>query len=171
MLHILSNSYSDTAEKAYDLGMFIGLAALGEAEARNLKWQDINWETQRIKIKRIKTDTDFEIPIYKWLKPHLLDIFERSGQPKVGHVFKLKTIKRSLESACEALGFDLYTPRNLRQMGIVRQLDVGLKPKIVAKYQGHQDGGILIMNTYSEVINRDEDKNLNSILLNLGVVD
>jgi integrase len=171
MLHILSNSYSDTAEKAYDLGMFIGLAALGEAEARNLKWQDINWEKQRIKIKRIKTDTDFEIPVYKWLKPHLLDLFQRSGQPKVGQVFKLKTIKRSLKSACEALGFDLYTPRNLRQMGIVRQLDVGLKPKIVAKYQGHQDGGILIMNTYSEVINRDEDKNLNSILLNLGVVD
>jgi integrase len=171
MLYILSNTYSDTAEKAYDLGMFIGLAALGEAEARNLKWQDINWSTQRIKIKRVKTDTDFEIPIYKWLKPHLLDLFERSGQPNVGHVFILKTIKRSLESACEALGFDHYTPRNLRQMGIVRQLDVGLKPKIVARYQGHQDGGILILNTYSEVIDRDEDKNLNAILLDLGVVE
>lgn len=171
MLYILSNPYSDTAQDAYDLGMFIGLAALGEAEARNLKWQDINWESQKIKIKRIKTDTDFEIPIFKWLKPHLLDIFERSEKPRFGKVLKLKTIKRSLEAACNALGFDSFTPRNLRQMGIVHQLEVGLKPKIVAKYQGHQDGGILIMSTYSEVINRDEDKNLNEILLNLGVIE
>lgn len=171
MLYIISNPFSDTAEEAYDLGMFLGLAALGEAESRNLKWQDINWETQKIKVKRVKTDTDFTIPIYKWLKPHLLDVFEKSGRPSVGRIFKIKTIKRSLKSACEALGFYEFSPRNLRQMGIVRQLDVGLKPKIVAKYQGHQDGGILIMSTYSEVINRDDDKNQTALLKNLGVID
>lgn len=170
-LYMLSNPFSDTAQDSYDLAMFLGLAALGEAEARNLRWQHINWDSQKIDIKRQKTGVEFKIPIYKWLKPHLVEIFERLGKPRVGRVFALKTIKRSLHSACNALGLPLHSPRNLRQMGIVHQLEVGLKPKIVAKFQGHQDGGILIMNTYSEVISRDDEKNLDLKLIELGVLE
>ena len=58
---------------------------------------------------------------------------------------------------CCQLGFPHFSPRSLRKFGIVRLLRNGVNVKLVSKWQGHQDGGKLILDTYSDIIS-DSDK-------------
>jgi hypothetical protein len=51
-------------------------------------------------------------------------------------------------TVCRQLGFPHFTPRSLRKFGIVRLLRSGVNVKLVSKWQGHQDGGKLILDTY-----------------------
>lgn len=166
--HIRNKRFSDTREQAADLAEFLGLAAIGEAETYNLNWSDIDWEKERINTVRVKTGHPFYIAFYPWLKPFILKLWGKAGKPKSGKVFKVKCVKQSLRNACVALKMKHYCPRNLRQMGIVRQLRAGIPVKLVSKYQGHQDGGILIMNTYSEVISGFDDEYEQNIIASLA---
>jgi len=158
---IRNQKFSDTAEDSANLVEFLGLAALGEAEAANLDWKDINFETNKIIIQRQKTKFYFEIPIFPFLKPLLLKLHEKAETPKTGKVFKVANPKKAIATACKSLGYPAFTARNFRQMGIVELLRAGIDVKKVSRWQGHRDGGVLIMNTYSEVISEsdsDHDK-------------
>ena len=154
--HIRNVRFSDTRQRSSDLVEFLGLAALGEAEAAGLRWQDVDFEKERINVQRKKTDQYFYVPLYPWLKPVLLDLWQRSGKPTAGRIFSVDCAKMSLRNACKALKMPNFSPRNLRQYGIVRQIRSGLPVKQVSKFQGHQDGGKLILSTYSEVIGADD---------------
>ena len=155
--HIRNVRFSDTRQHSSDLVEFLGLAALGEAEATALRWQDIDWIKERINAQRRKTGQYFFVPFYPWLKSFLVDLWHRSGKPAQGRIFSVNCAKMSLRNACKALGFPSFSPRSLRQFGIVRQLRAGLHYKLVAKYQGHGDGGVLITKTYSEVLGADDE--------------
>jgi hypothetical protein len=41
-------------------------------------------------------------------------------------------------------------------MTINHQIRSGVSPKTIAKWQGHQDGGVLIMKVYSEIISEND---------------
>lgn len=159
--------HSDTKDATGDLVEFLGLAALGEAEAAGLKWRDINFDREEIAIRRKKTSKDFYVPFYPWLKPFLIALRDRCENPEPGaKVFSVVASKKALEGACKRLGYPHFTARNLRQMGIIRLLRGGLNFKLVAKYQGHSDGGRLITDTYSEVLSEnDKDYERNAIAL------
>ena len=49
------------------------------------------------------------------------------------------------------LGLLSFSQRSLRRMFITRALERGVDVKIVAEWQGHKDGGKLILDTYSHV--------------------
>lgn len=154
--HIRHKRFSDTRQQSSDLVEFLGLAALGEAEATSLRWQDIDWAGHRIVVQRKKTGQFFYIPFYPWLRGFLVDLWQRSGKPTQGRIFSVTCAKMSLRNACRSLKFTNFSPRNLRQYGIVRQIRAGLPVKHISKYQGHVDGGQLILSTYSEVIGADD---------------
>jgi integrase len=161
--------YSDTRRESSDLVEFLGLAALGQAEAESLKWQDVDWENEKIHVQRKKTGQYFYVPFYPWLKPFLVDLWNREGQPILGQIFKVKCGKMSLRNACKALKLPHFSPRNLRQYGIVRLLRAGLPVKLVSKYQGHQDGGRLILSTYSEVVSSNDSEYEKNLVDNLKI--
>jgi hypothetical protein len=49
-------------------------------------------------------------------------------------------------------------------MTIIDQLRKGVMPKTIANWQGHQDGGVLIMEVYSEVISgNDQDHEISEV--------
>jgi len=71
-------------------------------------------------------------------------------------VLKIKDAKRALTGACERLNLPHFSQRNLRQCLIMRLWKQGIDKKLIAKWQGHSDGGQLIMDTYTEVFGSDD---------------
>ena len=150
---IRTQRFADHAQDSADLAAFLGLAALGEAEAQSLKWKDIDFGKGEMSIYRHKTKTYFSVPIYPRLRPFLEEMHERKGKPSGNEpVFAVACCKRTLESVCRRLNLPHFSPRSLRKMGITQFLRAGLNVKLVSKWQGHRDGGKLILDTYSDVI-------------------
>lgn len=153
---IREQKFSDTAKASGDLVEFLGTAALGAAEAANVDWRDIDFAAEKMRIQRRKTKVYFDVPLYPDLKPLLERLHKEANEPKSGRVFKVANPKVAIGTACKSLKLPNYTARNFRQMGIVDLLRAKLDYKLVSKYQGHRDGGMLIITTYSEVISKSD---------------
>jgi integrase len=66
-------------------------------------------------------------------------------------VFKIKDAKRAIAAACKRLKLPAFSHRSFRRMFITRAIERGVDVKCVAQWQGHKDGGKLILETYSHV--------------------
>jgi integrase len=153
---IREQKFSDTAKASADVVEFLGSAGLGVAEAANLDWRHVDLKNEWMQIQRRKTGKYFEVPIYDELKPLLERLHSEANNPSTGKVFKVENPKVAMASACKKLGFPHFTARNYRSMHIIALLRDGLDYKLVSKYQGHQDGGMLIITTYSEAISKND---------------
>jgi len=149
---IKNNKFSDTAKQAWELLSLCGMFGCYEAEARALDWSDINWTSKKIRLVRQKTGYEYKVPIFDHAETFLNDLWEDRKKPTSGKVFEIKTVKRSLETACKKLGYHHFTILNFRQMHVCRLLLAGVSIKNTSKWIGHQDGGVLVMQNYSEVI-------------------
>ena len=134
-----------------DFAEFLGRAGIGQAEAVGLNWEDIDNEREVIHYRRKKTKRAFSTPIFPWLKPLLKRLRAAAGPNPRGPVFKVKNVKNALRGATQRLGLSHFTQRNLRAMRIKRLWEHGVDVKVIALWQGHSDGGKLIMTTYTEV--------------------
>ncbi len=154
------------ADDSADFVEFEGLAGLGQAEAGSLKWGDVDWARNVLHVKRHKTQERFQLPIYEWLKPLLARLEKKCMSPPApgANVFKIKDAKKALAAACKRLGFYQFTQRNIRACLIRRLWQSKVDVKLIAKWQGHQDGGKLILNTYTEVFGADDDEYINAEL-------
>lgn len=129
---------------------FMGLAGVGQAEIGNLKRGDIDFEKERFCLYRVKTSTPYFIPLYPQLKP-LLERMKVKAMPHDQRVFVIRDGKKALDGACRRLSLPRYSQRALRRMFITRCIELGIDVKVIADWQGHQDGGKLILVTYSHV--------------------
>jgi integrase len=141
------------AEESSDFIEFLGLAGLGQAEASSITIEDIDWEQNRMRTRRRKTDQLFYVPIYPHLKvlPEKLCKKASASNPRSQKIFSIKDARKALTNACERLGLQHYSQRNMRQVLIRRLWQSGVDYKLISKWQGHQDGGKLILDTYTEV--------------------
>ena len=130
---------------------FLGLAGVGQAETVGLDWEDIDEKRNEITYLRKKTKRAFKTPIYGWLKPLLGRVRDQSDANSRGPVFQIKDVKHALTNACKRLSLPHFTQRSLRAMRIKRLWEAGVDVKVIAEWQGHSDGGKLIMDTYTEV--------------------
>ena len=64
---------------------------------------------------------------------------------------KFRDAKKALAGACRRLGYPPFSQRSLRRMFITRAIERGVDVKVIAEWQGHRDGGKLILDTYSHV--------------------
>lgn len=151
---------SPWAKESGDFIEFLGLAGVGQAEAASLTWGAVNFATERISFRRHKTDRPFTVPIYPHLRPLMDRLRNESGEDvaPTQRVFKIKDAKKALAGACSRLGLHPFSQRNLRQCLIMRLWKSGVDKKLIAKWQGHQDGGQLILDTYTEVFGSDQDE-------------
>jgi integrase len=144
---------------------FQGRAGLGQAEASELKWSDIDFDAGEMKIKRVKIGKYFTVPLYPKLRPLLVRMrneaesraqAENRELQNDERVFVIDNARKALTNACERLGLPELTQRNLPQMFIAEAYRAGVDVKTIAKWQGHQDGGKLIMDTYTEAFGADQ---------------
>lgn len=143
--------FNADAEESADFVEFIGLAGLGQAEASALTWGDIDWDNERIITFRHKTASGFAIPLYSQLRPLLEHRWEPADRRPDQRVFRINNAKKAITNACKRLGFRHYSHRAFRRMFITHALERGVDAQTVALWQGHKDGGKLILGTYSHV--------------------
>jgi integrase len=149
------------ADESADFVEFIGLAGLGQAEASSLTWDDVDFERQQIITFRHKTKTGFVIPLY----PQLLPLLERRyAQRTSDKVFSINNAKKAIAAACQRLNLPVYSHRSFRRMFITRAIEKGVDVKVIAKWQGHRDGGKLILDTYSHV-NRGHEQRMAQLMI------
>lgn len=154
---IRSQRFTDHAQASADFVEFLGRAGLGQAEAATVTWNDVDWKLERISVRRHKTGARFYVPIYPDLKPLLLRLKQEAGSvPGSTRVFSIKDAKKALRSACDRLGYPNFSQRSIRRCLIQNLWRAGVDKKLIAKWQGHQDGGQLIIDTYTEVFGDDD---------------
>ena len=151
-------SQNRSADESADLAEFMGFAGLGQAEVSSLTWGDVNLEKGQIVTFRHKTKQGFAIPIFPQLRPLLVKRLALAtaahggNPPSVGaRVFSVTDPRRAIEAACERLKLPHYTSRSFRRLFITTAIERGVDVKVIAQWQGHRDGGKLILDTYSHV--------------------
>jgi integrase len=166
---IRTRRFTDHAQDSADFVEFLGLAGLGQAEASALCWADIDWRNERFSVRRRKTGALFYVPIYPALRPLLESIKRRAGKAAPSRaVFAVKDAKKALQAACERLGFPRFSQRSIRRFHIGRLWRSGVDRKLISKWQGHRDGGKLIIDTYTEMFGADDSAYEQQQLAKLG---
>jgi integrase len=138
------------AEESADFVECLGLVGLGQAETYALTKADLNWSKNTITTFRHKTATGFEIPIF----PQARDLLQRRTQNLKNpgdRLFRIKGAETAVRNACRRLNLPHYSLRSFRRFFITRAIELGVDVKVVAEWQGHRDGGKLILGTYSHV--------------------
>ena len=154
---IRSQRFTRFAHHTADFVEFLSQAGLGQAEASSLTWGAVDMERGCMSIRRHKTDVRFTVPIYPHLRPLLERLKQQAGKASPStKVFKIRNAKKALAAACRRLGYPPFSQRSLRQHLIMRLWKSGVDKKLIAKWQGHQDGGALILSTYTETFGSDD---------------
>jgi integrase len=141
--------FNADAQDSADFLECLGLAGLGQAEVAALKREHVDLDAGRIIVYRHKTDTGFVIPIYPQLRP----LIEKRCQGKKASdfLFPILDARKALSGAVKRLGYPNFTQRSLRRMFVTRCLELGIDVQTIARFQGHKDGGKLILDTYGHV--------------------
>jgi integrase len=143
---------------AQDSGDFLeasGLLGLGQAELASLTRADVDLDAGLITTFRHKTRQGFTVPIF----PQARALIERlcKGKRPSQRLFVLDQARKALANSCRRLGFvnesgePTFSHRSLRRMFVVRCIEKGIDIKTIAEWQGHRDGGRLILSAYSHV--------------------
>ena len=153
---VRAQAFNADAEDSADFLEFLGLAGLGQAEAGSLTRADVDFEAERIITFRHKTRSGFAIPIYPQVRPLLVRLCEKMKSGDT--VFKIRDAKKALIGACRRLKLPRFSQRSLRRMFITRAIEKGVDVKVIGEWQGHKDGGKLILDTYSYVSRPHSDR-------------
>jgi integrase len=140
-----SNSPIPRNESA-DFLEFLGLAGLGQAEAATLTWADVNLERGHFVTFRQKTRTGFAVPIFPQLRP-LLE--RRCAQALLlkAKCSRSMTRRRRLQALVSVSNYRTIQAERFRRLFITSAIERGVDVKVIAQWQGHQDGGKLILDT------------------------
>jgi integrase len=146
---IRSQRFNADASDSANFVEFIGLAGIGQAEAASLCRKHVHFDFDQIQLFRHKTRSSFNVPIFPQVRPLLEKLCE--GLKPDDRVLPISSAKKALAGACKRLGLPHYTHRPFRRMFITRAIEKGVDVKVIADWQGHRDGGKLILSTYSHV--------------------
>jgi integrase len=147
--NIRAQRLNRNAEQSADFVEFLGLAGLGQAEVRSITRAHVDLNAGLISSYRHKTKQPFYVPIFPQLRPLVEKLC--SGKAHNERLFKAKDAQKALANACARLNLPAYSHRSLRRMFITRAIERGVDVKVIAEWQGHRDGGRLILQTYSHV--------------------
>jgi integrase len=142
--------FNQVVEQSGDFIEFLGLAGLGSAEAAALTPADVDFKAGHIIAYRRKTSRGFAVPIFpNGLRPLLEKLC--AGKAHNERLFEIDGARKALTNACRRLSLPRFTPRSLRRMFITRCLELAIDPQTIAQWQGHSDGGVLVLRTYGHV--------------------
>lgn len=138
----------------YALLLMMSAYGFGAGEAIGLQVQDIDWSTSTIKVVRPKTGVAFTLPLLPGVAKALAS-YLRDGRPPctpTKHVFvRMKTpfsplsgssaIRHIIVKHAKAAGVKApYLGSHvLRHSNATRQVDLGIRPRILSDLLGHRD--------------------------------
>ena len=156
-------------EHTSDYFRLMFVSGLGNAELSSLRWRDVDFDRGILRVCRKKTSTPFQVPLHPDLRRELQILLAK--QSACGRhvdpndkVLQVKSIKRALGSACKALNLPHFSPRSFRKLHI-SELLMQVEVPIVARWQGHRDGGKTLLTKYAEVISKYEAQRAKEVKL------
>ena len=141
--------------------MFLYYAGLRLDEARNLNWQDIDFDREIIHLKTAKGDKERVIFLHK----KLIDVLRMYGVKEKGPIFvsqkeekyNKRTIQQIIKSASKKVGIKKnVTPHTLRHSFATHLLESGADIRYIQQLLGHKD--LKTTQIYTHVANKDIKK-------------
>lgn len=149
-----------SAEESADMLEWIAYSGMRRGEVNALVWDDVHKKEIVVRGRKIeskgnragtKSGKIRRIPVSKSLKK----VITRRKKARVDdRVFTITSPKKGLKKACEVVNCGHLTPHDLRHLFATVCIESGVDIFTVAKWLGHQDGGVLAMKTYGHL--RDE---------------
>ncbi|MEI8196268.1 MAG: tyrosine-type recombinase/integrase, partial [Phycisphaerae bacterium] len=160
---IRKQKFNARCKQSTELVEFMGLLGLGQAEVENLRGEHFDFERMQITIVRQKTRKPFVIPIYPQAV-ELVTQLKAEGRIVTGQtLFNARSPEVALHRACTRLKLPRFSPRSLRRMFIIRALEKGIDPRVVAAWQGHRDA-TLILRVYGAWVNPDHAQRMAALM-------
>jgi len=145
---------AEVATKARESSLIVNLMrnfGVGQAEIEQLRGEHFDLAKGLVHFRRKKTGKFFDVPIFPHSKA-LVEELKNKGRLGVGRpVVEWREPRAALAAACRRLEFPVYGPRGLRRCFIIHALEIGVDPRVVARWQGHKDA-TLILKVYGKYI-------------------
>ena len=141
--------------------MFLYYAGLRLDEARNLKWQDVDFDREIIHLKTAKGDKERVVFLHK----KLIEALRMYGVKGEGPIFvsqregkyNKRTIQQIIKSSSKKVGIKKnVTPHTLRHSFATHLLEAGADIRYIQQLLGHKD--LKTTQIYTHVANKDIKK-------------
>ena len=152
---VRSQPFNADAQDSGDFLEAMGLLGLGQAELSALRRADVDLHAGTITTFRQKTGQGFAVPLFPQARPVIERLCE--GKRPNARLFVLDQARKALAHSCKRLGFvnesgePIFSHRSFRRMFITRCIERGVDVLTLSRWQGHRDGGKLILQTYAHV--------------------
>jgi integrase len=153
---IIKQAHRQTSKDTLSAMLFLGL---GQGELHNLKGEHFDLEKKTITVRRQKTQKIFVIPIYPQAVALVKQLKEQGRLAPGKSVFDHPNPREALSLACKHLDLPQFSPRSFRRAFIIRALEKGIDPRVVAAWQGHRDA-TLILRVYGAWVNQDHARRM-----------
>ena len=140
------------------------LLGLGQAELRNFRGEHFDLERDCITVRRQKTQKVFTIPIYPHARPFVEKLQNEGWLENGKPVFQICNPREAISLACRRLNLPAFSPRSFRRAFIIRALERGVDPRVVAAWQGHRDA-TLILRVYGAWVNQDHAQRMAALMI------
>ena len=156
ILKTVETSGAGRAHQCADFIRFLAFSGCRLAEARLVRWQDVNFEKMEIRVhnsKSAKTTSkpDFRfVPIIEPMNDLLARLKKRNPAPE-SSVCAVGECEKSLTRACKLLGIFRITHHDLRHLFATRCIESDVDIPTVSRWLGHVDGGALAMKVYGHL--------------------
>jgi len=153
------------AEDSADTVELAGRLGLGQAELAGIRRMHINLETNTISITiRRKTKVGFVIPIFPQAMEIILRRLADMPSDPEARLLPNYNFRKALEGACARLNLPRFEPRSLRRRFVTTAFHAGVDAATIAAWQGHQDGGALVLKTYSDEVRMPRSQEMAKLL-------
>ena len=155
VLDELRNGHRSTGEAA-DFIELLAYSGMRRAEAREVRWRDINFDLGTVLITGGELGTkNYEartIPLFGPLR-RLVEAIRGRKRPvsEDQRILDIYDARLQLMRACERLGFPRYGHHTMRHFFCSNAIEAGCDFKVIADWLGHKDGGVLVAMTYGHL--------------------
>ncbi len=158
-------AHIERARNGYDapsanLVKFLAFGGFRITEAKNVTWQDVDFERERITVRGApETGTKNSEIRFVPMIPEMRTLLERlrserADEAPSNSLMTVGDCRKALASGCKKLGIPEITHHDLRHLFATRCIESGVDIPTVSRWLGHKDGGALAMKTYGHL--RDE---------------
>jgi integrase len=150
----LRSGHRSTGEAA-DLVEFLAYSGCRIAEARSVRWRDINKRLGTVLITGGETGTKNHeartIPLFAPLARLIGSMRERKGSQGDVVIFEIENARLQIIRACKRLGLPRFGHHTMRHFFCSNAIEAGCDFKVIAGWLGHKDGGVLVAMTYGHL--------------------
>lgn len=156
ILSTVEASGAGQAKHCADFIRFLSFSGCRLNEARQVRWQDVNFEEKEIRVHNSKSARTSSKPEFRFVPiiPPMLELLTRLKQcnplPE-SPVCIVGECEKSLTRACKLVGVSRITHHDLRHLFATRCIESGVDIPTVSRWLGHSDGGALAMKTYGHL--------------------